>query len=49
MPVIRVAIHPNDFDHERTMSSITRTLDALRRHYDVGAYSDALFEPVEPR
>jgi predicted deacetylase len=43
-PVVRVAIHPNDFDHPRTAVSIARTLDILRRHRIESRYDDDLFD-----
>jgi hypothetical protein len=42
-PIVRVAVHPSDFDHAATVTSIARTIDALRRDRDVVHYSDELF------
>src|SRR5262245_3843507 len=42
--LLRVALHPYDFDHPATVASISRTLEAVRRTHVVSAYDDALFE-----
>lgn len=42
-PVLRVALHPHDFDYPATVSNLTRLLRALVRERDVVPCSDALF------
>jgi predicted deacetylase len=44
-PVVRVALHPYDFDDRRIVASIARTIDLLRRTRVISAYDDALFDP----
>jgi len=39
-PLLRVALHPGDFDHPRIVESITRTIDALRRTRRVISYRE---------
>jgi predicted deacetylase len=41
--VMRVALHPFDFDHPSTVASIARTLDLLRRDRVLVAYDAHLF------
>ncbi|HEX4566141.1 MAG TPA: hypothetical protein VH138_05890, partial [Vicinamibacterales bacterium] len=41
-PLVRVALHPTDFDHPRIVASIARTLDALRAERTVMSYDDAI-------
>jgi predicted deacetylase len=43
-PVLRLAVHPFDFDHPATVSSIARTLDALRRDRDIVTITPRLFD-----
>ena len=43
-PVLRIALHPHDFDHPATVASITRTLEAARRDRVVSPYDDGLFQ-----
>jgi predicted deacetylase len=43
-PVLRVALHPHDFDYPATIASTTRLLRALVRERDAIACSDALFD-----
>jgi hypothetical protein len=43
-PVVRIALHPCDFDHPQTLASIDRALNALRRDREVVAYDDSLFQ-----
>jgi predicted deacetylase len=43
-PVLRIALHPYDFDHPATVASIARTLDTLRCGRETSEYNDALFE-----
>jgi len=43
-PVLRIALHPYDFDHPATVASIARTLEAARRDRAVAAYDDRLFQ-----
>jgi predicted deacetylase len=43
-PVVRVALHPFDFDHPGTIASIARTIDALRGNRTIAPYDDALFD-----
>lgn len=40
-PVIRIALHPCDFDHPAIVDSVRRTIDALREHRQVVSYTDA--------
>jgi predicted deacetylase len=47
-PVLRVALHPYDFDDRGIVASIARTIDLLRRTRVISAYSDALFDPRSP-
>jgi predicted deacetylase len=42
-PVLRVALHPLDFDHPMTIASIARTLDAVREERETVAYDHGLF------
>jgi uncharacterized protein len=43
-PIVRLALHPHDFDHAETVASVSRTLEALRKNREVMSYSTALFE-----
>jgi predicted deacetylase len=43
-PVVRVALHPYDFDDRGIVASIARTIDLLRRTRLISAYDDALFD-----
>jgi predicted deacetylase len=43
-PLLRVALHPYDFDHPATVASIARTLDAVRRDRVLATYDDSLFD-----
>jgi hypothetical protein len=43
-PIIRLALHPFDFDRPSAIASITRTLDTLRSDRVLAAYDDDLFE-----
>jgi predicted deacetylase len=42
-PVLRVALHPLDFDHPMTIASIARTLDAVREQREMVSYDHRLF------
>lgn len=42
-PVLRVALHPLDFDHPMTVASIARTLEAVRETRETVAYDHELF------
>jgi predicted deacetylase len=44
-PVIRVALHPYDFDHPATVASMSRWLDAVRQERVVVRYDAGLFDP----
>ena len=48
-PVVRMALHPFDFDHRATVASIARTLTAFARERTVATYDDALFGAPAPR
>jgi hypothetical protein len=39
-PLVRVALHPGDFDHPRIVDSIARTIEALRANRRVIGYTD---------
>jgi predicted deacetylase len=39
--LVRLALHPADFGHQRLVDSIARSLDALRRDRDVVTYEEA--------
>ncbi|HZW72006.1 MAG TPA: hypothetical protein VFF43_00605, partial [Caldimonas sp.] len=39
-PLVRVALHPGDFDHPRIVDSIARTIDALRANRKVIGYAE---------
>ena len=39
-PLVRVALHPGDFDHPRIVESITRTIEALRATRSVISYAE---------
>ena len=39
-PLVRVAMHPADFDHPRIVDSIARTIDALRRNRRIVGYAE---------
>jgi uncharacterized protein len=43
-PILRIALHPHDFDHPATVASIARTLDAARRDRTLVSYDEGLFE-----
>ena len=43
-PVVRIALHPHDFDHAVTVASIARTVEAFQRHRELSGYDDDLFE-----
>ena len=43
-PVLRVALHPYDFDHPATVASISRTLDVVRRNRTLASYDSGLFD-----
>jgi predicted deacetylase len=40
-PLVRIALHPADFRHQRLVDSIARSLDALRQDRDVVTYEEA--------
>ena len=40
-PLVRLALHPADFGHQRLVDSVARSLDALRRDRDVVTYEQA--------
>jgi predicted deacetylase len=41
--IVRVALHPQDFDHQRTIDSIARSLDWFRRDRSVARYDASIF------
>ena len=43
--VLRIALHPHDFDHPATVSSIARTLDAARRDRELASTTGACLKP----
>lgn len=43
-PLIRVALHPLDFEHQRIVDNIVRLLDALRADHRVVTYDEACAE-----
>jgi predicted deacetylase len=43
-PILRIALHPYDFDHPRTVSSITRILDGALRGRVCATYGPDLFQ-----
>jgi uncharacterized protein len=43
-PILRLALHPHDFDHPATIANITRTLRPLIGERQIVSCSDALFE-----
>jgi predicted deacetylase len=47
-PVLRVALHPHDFDYPATIASITRLLRALVREREVIDVHGAFMSPVLP-
>jgi predicted deacetylase len=40
-PVVRLALHPCDFDHPRIVDSVVRALDVLRRGRRIVSYAEA--------
>jgi uncharacterized protein len=42
--IVRVALHPYDFDHASTVASISRTLEVMCRDREVVPYTTELFE-----
>jgi predicted deacetylase len=41
-PLVRIALHPADFDHPSIVESIDRTLDAFRRDREVTSYATVI-------
>jgi predicted deacetylase len=39
-PLVRIALHPRDFDHPQVVDSIQRTIDTVRRMRSISAYGD---------
>ncbi len=48
-PLVRLGLHPADFDHPSIVESVARTLDALRRSRRVIGYGDLGFGPAQPQ
>src|SRR5262249_35820050 len=40
--IVRVAVHPSDFDHPRLVGSVERAIDGLRRHRVVASYAEVI-------
>src|SRR5262249_39699497 len=40
-PLVRIALHPADFDHPRIVDSVARTIDALRVRRRIATYAEA--------